>query len=139
AASRVALQALRAWLVANLTLRLNLAILLKFYFHVLSLPLGFFRLRRPGELLSRFGENAAVRGAVASALVATLLDASLMAVTIAVLLLESPRLALAVLVLLPLSALAAVAFTPLIRRRSEAVLIACAEQEALLVDSVSSI
>jgi ATP-binding cassette subfamily B protein len=139
AAFRVATQGLRAYLVANLTLRLDLRVLLKFFFHVLSLPLGFFRLRRPGEVLSRFGENAAVREAVAGSIVRAFLDANLIGVTAVVLLLESPRLALAVLGYLPLSALAALAFTPLLRRRSEKVLRAASEQEAVLVDSIAAI
>jgi ATP-binding cassette subfamily B protein len=136
---RVLTQAIRAHLVTSLTLRLDLRILLKFFFHVLALPLGFFRLRRPGEVLGRFAENAKLRSVLAGSAIAAFLDAGLVVLTVVVMFLESRKLTVAVLAFVPLVAIVALVFTPFLRRRSERVLEANAEQESLLVDTVTAI
>jgi ATP-binding cassette subfamily B protein len=135
---RIGTEAVREHLIANLTLRLDLRLLLKFFFHVFSLPLSFFRLRRPGEVLSRFAENATARSLLAGSAVFALLDLVLVVLVVGVLVVESPKLTLATLAFLPLGAVAALALAPLVRRRSERVVAAAAEQEAVLVDSITA-
>jgi ATP-binding cassette subfamily B protein len=139
AAFRIGTEALRSYVLANLTQRLDLRLLLKFVFHVLSLPLAFFRLRRPGEVLHQIGENARVRAVLAGSAIFAVLDLGLVALTLAVMLLESPKLTLAALAFVPVSVLLAFAFTPLARARGEGVVGAAADQESLLVDSVNAI
>jgi ATP-binding cassette subfamily B protein len=136
---RIVTAAVRAHLIANLTLQLDLRILVKFFAHVLSLPLAFFRWRRPGEVLSRFAENEKARSLLSSSLVVALLDLLLVTLTVVVLGVESLKLTLAALALVPVSATVALAFAPLIRARSDRIVGAAAEQEAALVDTLGAV
>ncbi|HZU97596.1 MAG TPA: peptidase domain-containing ABC transporter [Planctomycetota bacterium] len=139
AAARIGAEALRAHLLASLTQRLDLRLLVKFVFHVVSLPLAFFRARRPGDVLHRIGENARVRAVLAGSLVFVLLDVSLVALTLVVMVVESPKLTLAALAFVPASALVALAFTRATRARGDRAAAAQVEQEAQLFESVSAI
>jgi ATP-binding cassette, subfamily C, bacteriocin exporter len=92
----------RQYVLARLGKRLELSIGLDFVRHVLSLPIGFFDKRSPGDILSRLSDVTYVRTAVAGSLLSVFLDASFLVCCAAFLLWYSAKLALIVLFLLPL-------------------------------------
>ena len=136
---RIATQAIRGYLVANLSMRLDLRLLLKFYYHVLALPVAFFKLRKTGDILTRFGENAKLRAILTGSAISTILDVLMIVVYLALMVWFNVKLTLAVLATVPLFVTVTLVFTPLLKRMSQRVFVANADQESMLVESVGAI
>jgi ABC-type bacteriocin/lantibiotic exporter with double-glycine peptidase domain len=81
---------LRAALLIYLQARLDMQIMLGFFEHLLSLPIGFFQQRNSGDLLMRLGSNAVIREALTSQTLSALLDGVLAAGYLALLLAQAP-------------------------------------------------
>lgn len=94
------LNAFRSHLLVVLSQKLDIALILGYYHHVLRLPMGFFGARKTGEILSRLLDASKVRDAISSATLTIMIDvlmaviggailyaqsATLFAVTVAVL------------------------------------------------------
>ena len=136
---RIATQAVRGYLVANLSMRLDLRLLLKFYYHVLALPVGFFKLRKTGDILTRFGENQKLRTILTGSAISTILDVLMVVVYLALMFWFNAKLTLAVMACVPMFIVATLVFTPLLKRMSQRVFVANADQESHLVESVTAI
>jgi len=76
---QVLLNAFRSHLLLYLSQKLDIALLLSYYRHVLSLPMGFFGTRRVGEIIARFNDATHVREAISGATLTIMID-TLMAV-----------------------------------------------------------
>ncbi|GHU82001.1 bacteriocin cleavage/export ABC transporter [Clostridia bacterium] len=70
---------LRSLLVIKLEQNLDLSIMLRYYNHILYLPMKFFTMRKTGEIISRFNDASNIREAVSSATLTIMMD-TLMAV-----------------------------------------------------------
>jgi ATP-binding cassette, subfamily B, bacterial HlyB/CyaB len=105
--------------------------------HVLRLPLTAIQKWSVGELMSRIGEVGRVQAFLGYATGGLLLDAAFALVYAAILFLISPQLAGILLLALPLQFVLYLVFGPLERRRYDRAFIARADQNALLVDSLS--
>jgi ATP-binding cassette subfamily B protein len=136
---RIGAQAARGYLVANLSMRLDLKMLLKFYHHALALPISFFKLRKTGDILTRFGENAKLRAILTGSAVSTILDVFMVVVYLALMFAFNVRLTVAVLLFVPLFVVATLIFTPLLKRMSQRVFVANSDQESFLVESITGI
>lgn len=64
----------RAHLILKLSKKLDIDILLKYYEHVMKLPLNFFATRKVGEIVSRFNDSYKLREAISSATLIIVLD-----------------------------------------------------------------
>lgn len=82
---RVLLSAFRSHLLLYLSQKLDIALLLGYYRHVLELPMNFFGTRKVGEIISRFTDASKVRDAISGATLTIMID-TLMAVAGAVIL-----------------------------------------------------
>ena len=76
---KVVLNAFRSHLLLYLSQKLDIALLLGYYRHVLELPMNFFGTRRVGEIISRFNDAGKVRDAISGATLTIMID-TLMAV-----------------------------------------------------------
>ncbi|PHU40708.1 bacteriocin ABC transporter ATP-binding protein [Pseudobutyrivibrio ruminis] len=76
---RVVLNAFRTHLLLYLSQKLDIAMLLGYYQHVLELPMNFFGTRRVGEIISRFNDAGKVRDAISGATLTIMID-TLMAI-----------------------------------------------------------
>lgn len=76
---KVLLNAFRSHLLLYLSQKLDIALLLGYYRHVLELPMNFFGTRKVGEIISRFNDAGKVRDAISGATLTIMID-SLMAV-----------------------------------------------------------
>ncbi len=76
---RVLLSAIRSHLLLYLSQKLDIALLLGYYRHVLALPMSFFGTRKVGEIISRFTDASKVRDAISGATLTIMID-TLMAV-----------------------------------------------------------
>ena len=82
---RVLLSVFRAHLLLYLSQKLDIALLLGYYRHVLTLPMNFFGTRKVGEIISRFTDASKVRDAISGATLTIMID-TLMAIAGAVIL-----------------------------------------------------
>ena len=65
---------LRVYLIGYVSARLSLAMLSRFYRHLLALSMRFFALRRTGDLTTRFRENATIQRLLTDTTVSAVLD-----------------------------------------------------------------
>lgn len=89
---KVILNAFRSHLLLYLSQKLDIALLLGYYRHVLELPMQFFGTRKVGEIISRFQDAGKVRNAISGATLTIMID-TLMAIAGAIILyIQNPRL-----------------------------------------------
>lgn len=89
---KVILNAFRSQLLLYLSQKLDIALLLGYYRHVLELPMNFFGTRKVGEIISRFNDAGKVRDAISGATLTIMID-TLMAIAGAVILyIQNPKL-----------------------------------------------
>ena len=78
---KVLLDAFRSHLLLYLSQKLDIALLLGYYRHVIELPMNFFGTRKVGEIISRFNDAGNVRDAISGATLTIMID-TLMAVAL---------------------------------------------------------
>ncbi len=131
--------ALRSWVVLVLGQSLSYQLAGNVVRHLLRLPLGFFERRHIGDLMSRLGSVQPIQSLLTQGLVDVAIDAALAVTTIVVMTLISPLLTLLVLG----TSLAYLAFSlllyPALRRRTEEEILARANQETYLLESIRAI
>lgn len=71
---KVILNAFRSHLLLYLSQKLDIALLLGYYRHVIELPMNFFGTRKVGEIISRFNDAGKVRDAISSAALTIMID-----------------------------------------------------------------
>jgi len=71
---KVILTALRSHLLLYLSQKLDIALLLGYYRHVLELSMNFFGTRKVGEIISRFNDASKVRDAISGATLTMMVD-----------------------------------------------------------------
>lgn len=76
---KVILSAFRSHMMLYLSQKLDIALLLGYYRHVLKLPMNFFGTRKVGEIISRFNDASKVRDAISGATLTIMID-TLMAI-----------------------------------------------------------
>lgn len=64
----------RAHLMLYLSQKLDIALLLGYYEHILKLPMNFFRTRKIGEIISRFQDASYVRDAISGVALTIMID-----------------------------------------------------------------
>jgi DNA-binding LacI/PurR family transcriptional regulator len=67
----------RQYLIVHTSVKIDLRMLIAFYKHLLALPLGYFKVRKMGDFMARFGENAKIRNFLANTALTLVLDAVL--------------------------------------------------------------
>jgi competence factor transporting protein len=77
------------YLLIKLGQRLSSSIMLKYFDHVLRLPMDFFSTRKSGEIISRFLDASKIIDALANAALSLFLDASMVLIIGGVLLLQN--------------------------------------------------
>lgn len=82
---KVLLSAFRSHLLLYLSQKLDIALLLGYYRHVLELPMNFFGTRKVGEIISRFNDAGKVRDAISGATLTIMID-TIMAIAGAIIL-----------------------------------------------------
>mgnify|MGYP000007793132 CR=1 FL=1 len=71
---KVLLNAFRSHLLLYLSQKLDIALLLGYYRHVMELPMNFFGKRKVGEIISRFNDAGKVRDAISGAVLTIMID-----------------------------------------------------------------
>lgn len=136
---RALLGLVREYLIAHTSMRIDLRMLVVFYKHILDLPLGYFKVRRIGDFITRFAENQKIRNFFAETAVTLVLDALMIVVYVSLMFYYDVSMTLLTLLLLPLVAGITLAFTPVLRRLFVDSFKAATESESHLIESISGI
>ncbi|WP_432767383.1 peptidase domain-containing ABC transporter [Roseateles cavernae] len=133
---QVGIGALRSWAVLQLSASLNLQWLSNVFTHLLRLPLAWFEKRHLGDILSRFGSVQQMQQTLTTHFIEALLDGLMVLITLVMMWIYSPRLALVALAaVLAYGLLRWVYFRPL-RLASEEALVHEARQTSHFLESL---
>lgn len=130
---------LRQYLLAHVSRKVDLGLVSGYAAHVLRQPLGFFEMRRVGEILSRVNDAVKVRQAVGSTTLTVLTDAVLVVVSMLVMFLYDWQLGLVAALFAPALLVAVGAHHPATKRLSRQSMEQAAGLEAHLVEDVTGV
>ncbi len=133
------LTVLRGYIFSHTTSRIDVELGSRLFRHLLSLPLAYFGARRIGDSVARVRELENIRSFLTGNAVTLVLDVAFSAIFIAVMFAYSVPLTLIVLVSLPLYAALSLLVMPVLRARLNDKFARGAENQALLVETVSGI
>lgn len=133
------LTGLRSYVFSHTTSRIDVEVGSRLYRHLLALPLAYFQARRVGDSVARVRELENIRSFLTGNALTLILDVLFSVVFIAVMLFYSVALTLIVLVSLPIYALLSLLVVPVLRRRLDEKFARGAENQALLVESITGV
>ena len=133
------LTALRTYLFAHTTNRIDVELGARLFRHLLALPIAYFETRRTGDSVARVRELENIRSFLTSSALTLVVDLAFTVVFLAVMAAYSPLLTGIVLVSIPIYVAVSVALSPVFRRRLEEKFNRGAENQSFLVESLSGI
>ena len=133
------LSALRNWLFAHTTNRVDSELSARLFRHLLNLPLSYFEARRVGDSVARVRELDRIREFLTSNSVTVVIDLFFTIVFFAVMYAYSPLLTLIVTLSIPIYVAISVIVTPPLRARLDEKFRRGAENQSFLVESVTGI
>jgi ATP-binding cassette subfamily B protein len=136
---RVALSALRQYLLGHTANRVDLALIVGFIKHTFRLPLGFFESRYVGDIISRIGENYKIQRFLTGEALTILLDLLTVFVYLGLMFWYSWKMALLTLVIVPPFILLALIATPVLKRISREIFNASNSQSKYLIQGLTGI
>ncbi|MCW3793168.1 peptidase domain-containing ABC transporter [Paenibacillus sp. LS1] len=133
------LNAFRSHLLLYLSQKLDISLILGYYYHVLRLPLSFFETRKTGEIISRLLDASKVRDAISSAALTIMID-SLMVVAGGIILYTQNSFLFGITaIMVPLYALIVWGFHRTFERQNREQMEQNAELTSYIVESVNGI
>lgn len=135
----VMLTALRSYVFAHTTSRIDVELGASLYRHLITLPLAYFQARRVGDSVARVRELENIRSFLTGNAITVLLDLVFSVVFLSVMLHYSAALTLIVVISIPCYVLLSAGFTPQLRKRLNEKFSRGAENQSFLVESVSGI
>jgi subfamily B ATP-binding cassette protein HlyB/CyaB len=133
------LNALRSYVFSHTTSRIDVELGARLFRHLVQLPLAYFQARRVGDSVARVRELENIRSFLTGNALTVLLDVVFSILFVAVMLFYSVPLTLIVLVSLPLYFGLSLAVVPILRRRLDVKFARGAENQAMLVETVTGI
>ena len=133
------LTVLRTYVFTHTTSRIDVELGARLFRHLLALPLAYFQARRVGDSVARVRELENIRSFLTGNALTLVLDVLFSVIFVAVMLAYSVPLTLIVLVSLPLYAGLSLLLVPVLRARLSEKFARGAENQALLVETVTGI
>ncbi len=133
---QVTVGALRSWAVLYLSAQLNVQWLTQVFGHLLRLPLAWFEKRHLGDIWSRFGSVQQIQRTLSTRFAEAVLDGLMVLITLAMMLIYSPRLSAVALLAVGGYALLRWAFFKPLREASEEALVFEAKQNSHFLESL---
>lgn len=134
----VALSAMRHYLFSHTTSRLDVELGSKLFKHLLRLPMSYFESRRAGDTVARVRELDNARAFLTGQALTSWIDLLFAVVYLAVMFYYSPMLTGIVVAALPVFFAASWVVTPILRKNLEDKFALGAENQAFLVETVTS-
>ncbi|RZL07946.1 MAG: type I secretion system permease/ATPase [Rubrivivax sp.] len=133
------LTGLRAYVFSHTTSRIDVELGARLFQHLLRLPLAYFQARRVGDSVARVRELENIRSFLTGNALTLVLDVVFSTLFIAVMFFYSVPLTLIVLASLPLYAMVSLIVVPILRRRLDEKFARGAENQSLLVETITGI
>jgi subfamily B ATP-binding cassette protein HlyB/CyaB len=133
------LGALRTYLFAHTTNRIDVELGARLFRHLISLPIAYFQSRRVGDSVARVRELENIRQFITSSALTLVIDLLFTFVFLAVMAYYSLTLTLVAVAAFPFYIGISAGFTPLFRRRLDEKFRRGAENQSFLVESVTGI
>ncbi|MDQ1833424.1 type I secretion system permease/ATPase [Massilia scottii] len=133
------LTTLRAYVLSHTTSRIDVELGARLFRHLVTLPLAYFQARRVGDSIARVRELENIRSFLTGSALTVVLDVFFSFAFIAIMFWYSVPLTLIVLVSLPLYFGLSLAVVPMLRERLDAKFARGAENQAMLVETVTAI
>jgi ATP-binding cassette, subfamily B, bacterial HlyB/CyaB len=133
------LSAVRNFVMGHTTSRIDVELGARLFRHLVSLPLAYFQARRVGDSVARVRELENIRQFLTGNALTVVLDLVFSIVFLALMAWYSLPLTAVVVVSLPLYFLLSLAITPILRRRLDIKFARGAENQAMLVETVTGI
>ena len=118
---------------------IDVALILGYYKHLLTLPQQFFDTMRVGEIVSRIGDAVKIRNFVNTVVVELTVNIMILLFTVVLMLIYSWKLTLILLVAIPVYGILFFAFNRLNRKYQRKIMERSADLQAQLVESLDSI
>jgi subfamily B ATP-binding cassette protein HlyB/CyaB len=134
----VVLGGLRTYVFSHTTNRLDVELGSRLFRHLLSLPLGYFEVRRVGDSVARVRELESIRNFITGSSLTVVIDLMFTLVFLGVMYYYSPLLTLAVLAAIPAYVALSLLVTPVLRHRLQEKFARGAENQAFLVEAVGA-
>ena len=139
AALTVASNTIRSLILLTLQNSLNLQMGARLFNHLIRLPISYFEKRHIGDILSRFTSIEPIRNLLAEGLIAGLIDGTMAAATLIMMLIYSKMLTVVVLSALSLYLLLRLALYRMLRDRSLNMIYAKAKENSNFIETVRGI
>ena len=133
------LTTLRTYIFSHTTSRIDVELGARLFRHLLNLPLAYFQARRVGDSVARVRELENIRSFLTGSSLTLVLDVMFSGLFIAMMFAYSVPLTLVVLVSLPLYLALSLTLVPILRARLAEKFARGAENQALLVETVTGI
>jgi len=133
------LGALRTYLFAHTTNRIDVELGARLFRHLMTLPLAYFQARRAGDSIARVRELENIRNFLTSSALTLVIDLFFTFVFLIVMFVYAPTLTWIVLGAFPLYIGISAGATPIFRRRLDEKFERGAENQAFLVESVTGV
>jgi len=133
------LTALRTYVFSHTTSRIDVELGARLFRHLVNLPLAYFQARRVGDSVARVRELENIRSFLTGNAITLVLDLAFSVIFIAVMFVYSVPLTLIVLASLPLYVGLSLMLTPMLRARLNDKFARGAENQALLVETITGI
>lgn len=136
---KVLLNGFRSHLLLYLSQKLDIALLLGYYRHVLELPMDFFGTRKVGEIISRFNDASNVREAIAGATLTIMIDTLMAAVGAIILYMQNGKMFGIAVLMVILYLLIVITFNPWYEKLNRKQMEDNAQLTSYLVESLNGI
>ena len=133
------LGAIRSWVFAHTSSKIDVELGARLFRHLLGLPLGYFQVRRVGDSVARVRELENIRSFLTGNAMTLVMDLLFSFVFLGVMLWYSVQLTAIVLASIPLYIVLSILFTPVIRARLDEKFNRGAENQSFLVETISGI
>jgi ATP-binding cassette, subfamily B, bacterial CvaB/MchF/RaxB len=129
----------RGWITLRMNQQLAIQFTANLFSHLLKLPLAFFEKRHVGDITSRFGSLNAIRSVLTQSSVSAALDGVMAIVTLAMMLLYSPKLTVVVLVALGIYLLLRWASFSAFRAANEERIVLSAKEQSYFLETIRAV
>lgn len=134
-----ALTALRNYVLAHTTSRMDVELGARLFRHLLALPLGYFEARRVGDTVTRVRELENIRNFLTGQALTSVIDVAFSLLFLAVMSLYSAWLTLVVVASLPVYVATSALLNPIFRQRLNQKFARSADTQSMLVETVAGI
>ncbi|SLM29137.1 putative Leukotoxin translocation ATP-binding protein LktB [Desulfamplus magnetovallimortis] len=136
---RILITIVRQYLIVHTSMKIDISMLVSFYKHLLALPLGYFKARKIGDFVSRFGENEKIRTFMTQTALTVVLDTFLIIIYLGLMLYYNANMTLLVILFIPFFIAITLGFTPFLKKLNIDAFAAGAEAKSHMIESIKAI